>query len=112
MPSALSCIGKFQKTASKSFINSLRAGLTIVVLFREASVPVKTLLKKLTGWYRGKYIPIEAHHEEGIPIVSGGYYRQPPLAKVLSLIIGLFVREWKWAVGTILGLIGVLSRFF
>jgi hypothetical protein len=69
-------------------------------------------IKKITDWYRGEYIPIETDESKGIPIVSGGYYQQPPLAKTLGLIGGWFVREWKWVVGTFLALLGLYGKFF
>jgi hypothetical protein len=73
---------------------------------------MRDLIKKITAWYRGEYVPIEADLSEGIPIVSGGYYKQPPLAKALGLIGGWIVREWKWVVGTFLALLGLYGKFF
>lgn len=70
------------------------------------------LIKKLAAWYRGEYIPIKADFEQGIVIASGGYYKQPPLAKFLGFLGGWFVREWKWVVGFILGVLGLYGKLF
>lgn len=72
----------------------------------------RALIEKLTAWYRGEYIPIEADFEQGIVIASGGYYKQPPLAKFLASLGGWFIREWKWVVGTALGLLGFYAKLF
>lgn len=70
------------------------------------------LIQRIKDWYRGEYIPIKADFEPGIVIASGGYYKQPPVAKFLGIIGRWIIVEWKWIVATFLALLGLYAKLF
>jgi hypothetical protein len=56
-------------------------------------------------WYDGKHIP----NDPNSPLVfAGGRHQRHWTAKVASVLVGFWLREWKWVIGTVLALIGII----
>jgi hypothetical protein len=67
------------------------------------------ITESVANWYRGKYIPpIENDPESSVVVISFGYYVQPPLAKILGAVSGFIAAEWKWLLGFLVAVSGVV----
>jgi len=64
---------------------------------------------KMKKWYRGKYIPPPDNDPESlIVVISPGHYEQSPLAKVLGRIGKFWSNHWKWILGFIISIAGLI----
>jgi hypothetical protein len=63
--------------------------------------------KKLAEWHRGEYVPLDREDDERFPVLSGGYYIQPPLARAIDALIRFYLIHWQWIWTTLIALVGL-----
>ena len=89
----------------------------ILHVWRQA---LKNFYQTLKVWYRGPYRPysteeIIAHftprYGEPLPHPLPERFAPPLLARMVNSVTSFLIRAWKWAVGTLLVLIGVLFTY-
>lgn len=66
---------------------------------------ITRIIKIITGWYRGKYIPPNTKHN-GLFTIHG-YYEQHLLSKILGAIWHFYILHWQWIWSTIIALLGL-----
>jgi hypothetical protein len=65
-------------------------------------------------WWEGEYVPYENEPNLGFVIIAGDTKRHWT-AMFARVVWGFFCKEWKWAIGTILAVVGLSMtyvRFF
>jgi len=61
------------------------------------------MLKK---WWDGEFVPYENDPRGGVMII-GGTYRRHWSASALRAVVGFLQKEWKWAIGTLIAVVGI-----
>jgi hypothetical protein len=64
-------------------------------------------MKRIQGWYQGKYIPHRNDPASGL-FIYGGYYERHWTARLARWAIGFYMREWKWTLTALAGIVGAL----
>jgi len=68
-----------------------------------------SLIEKIKLWYRGKYVPPPLNDPNSpIVIISPGCYEQPVIAKILKVIGQFWLAHWKWIIGIIFAVAGII----
>jgi hypothetical protein len=65
------------------------------------------MLEKIKRWYEGEYIPHENDVNSALFRI-GGNYRRHWTARLARWAIDFYMREWKWTLGVIGGVIALL----
>lgn len=58
----------------------------------------KTIRDRIKRWYEGKYIPWENEPDSPI-VVIGGDTKYHWTAIVARVVVGFWLRHWKWCLG-------------
>lgn len=62
--------------------------------------------QKIKAWYEGEYIP--GQRDPHASFWEMGYYRRHWTARFASWLLSFWLREWKWIIGTVLAIIGLI----
>ncbi len=63
------------------------------------------MIEYLKNWYRGRYIPPSNNKSDsGIVFISAGHYEKYFLAKILSVCINFWLKNWQFIVGTLVAI--------
>jgi hypothetical protein len=72
-----------------------------------------SLFEKIKIWYRGKYVPPPQNDPNSpIVIISPGHYQQPVIAKTLIVLGQFLMAHWKWIIGIIVAVAGIIVSLF
>ncbi len=63
-----------------------------------------SLFKNMKKWCQGEY----TSYGPNSPIVGSGHLHQPLLARIINRIIKFSLDHWKWIIGFILSIIGLI----
>lgn len=69
---------------------------------------MQPIRKAVRDWYYGEFVPFENRPDSPVVFV-GGYYRRHWTAVVAHVLVDFYLREWKWVITTILGIIAVAA---
>jgi len=65
------------------------------------------MLKRLTSWYEGEFIPHKNDPAGGF-IRLGGCYKRSFSATVARIIFEFYLKYWQWCVGTLLAVVAIV----
>lgn len=75
---------------------------------------LKLIKRRIIRWWLGEFVPYENDPNSIVQII-GGRYKRHWSAAVLQVTINFVAREWKWCIGFMFGLAGLVMtylRFF
>jgi len=64
----------------------------------------------IKSWWNGYYVPYENGPHSDVIFIGGNYQRHWS-AKVARATLVFTHREWKWAIGTLLAIIGLTMTY-
>lgn len=70
------------------------------------------LIEKIKNWYQGKYVPPPPNDPNSLIVrFSAGHYEQPVIAKILKMIGQFWIAHWKWIIGIVIAIAGIVVSF-
>ncbi len=72
---------------------------------------LKRFKSAVKAWYRGEFVTDPAY-DDGSIVVIGGHHKRHWTAKLARAIIDFLSKEWKWVIGTIIAVCGLILAYF
>jgi hypothetical protein len=66
--------------------------------------------EQIRKWYEGEFVAHENDPSSALVFTSGNYKRQWT-AKLARIVVEFWLRDWKWVIGTVFAVVGVLLAY-